>query len=231
MWRRVYVKYPLFLLDFNETWIFLTDFRKKPRIRNFLKIRLRGSELFHADGRMDGHDEAKSRFLQLWESTWKLSIYLLFLRKVYKCLPFFIGSTVFPVRYELKVYTFFFFFCSTTTRGGFWPSLQAYSTPFYFYSTPSSSAPWALPYLWGFYWSIYSWVFLLAFSQMVSSWLVFNHSISGSSETSIRLLRSNVFDESHHSFPCKAAFRALRRTSLYCHQVTGLMMHENSQGD
>ena len=35
----------------------------------------------------------------------------------------------------------FFFFCSTTTRGGFWPSLQGYSTPFYFQSTPSNSSP------------------------------------------------------------------------------------------
>jgi hypothetical protein len=57
------------------------------------------------------------------------------------------------------------------------PSLQAYSTPFYFYSTPSSSLLWALPYLWGFCRSIYSWVFMLASSQIVSSWLVFNHSI------------------------------------------------------
>jgi hypothetical protein len=30
---------------------------------------------------------------------------------------------------------------TTTTRGGFWPSLQGYSTPFYFQSTPSSSSP------------------------------------------------------------------------------------------
>ena len=36
---------------------------------------------------------------------------------------------------------FFFFFCNTTTRGGFCPSLQAYSTPFYFQSTPSNSSP------------------------------------------------------------------------------------------
>jgi hypothetical protein len=72
---------------------------------------------------------------------------------------------------------FFFLFCSITTRGGFWRSLQGCSTPFYFQSTPSSFSPWALAYLLGFHKSIYSWVFLLVFSQMISSWSVFNHSI------------------------------------------------------
>ena len=29
MWKRVYVKYSLFLSDFNETWISSTDFQEK----------------------------------------------------------------------------------------------------------------------------------------------------------------------------------------------------------
>jgi len=33
----------------------------------FVKIRPVGAELFHADGRTDGHDEANSRFSQFCE--------------------------------------------------------------------------------------------------------------------------------------------------------------------
>jgi hypothetical protein len=43
--------------------------------------------------------------------------------------------------YIIIIFFFFFFFCSTTTSGGFWHSPQAYSTPFYFQSTPSNSSP------------------------------------------------------------------------------------------
>jgi len=52
------VKYPLFLSDFNETWIFSTDFQ----ISNFMKIRPVEAALSNVDGRMDRHDEANSRF-------------------------------------------------------------------------------------------------------------------------------------------------------------------------
>jgi hypothetical protein len=64
------VKYPLFLSDFNETWIFPDKFSKNNKIQNLMKIRPVGAELFHADGRTDRqtytdrHDEANSRFSQ-----------------------------------------------------------------------------------------------------------------------------------------------------------------------
>jgi len=47
---------PLLLSDFSETWIFSTDFRKNTQISNFMKILPLGAEMFHADGRTDGHD-------------------------------------------------------------------------------------------------------------------------------------------------------------------------------
>ena len=43
----------LFMSDFNETWIFLTDFWKNTEMPNFIKIRPVGAELFHADRRTD----------------------------------------------------------------------------------------------------------------------------------------------------------------------------------
>jgi hypothetical protein len=60
MWKRLYVKYPLFLSNFNENWIFSTDFRKT-QISSFIKIPQVGAELFHAIGQTDGNDEVNSR--------------------------------------------------------------------------------------------------------------------------------------------------------------------------
>jgi hypothetical protein len=62
----LYVNYPLFSSDFNDTWIFSTDFSKNPQISNYKKIRQVGAELFHA-GRTDGHDEANNCFSQFCE--------------------------------------------------------------------------------------------------------------------------------------------------------------------
>jgi hypothetical protein len=59
MRKRQHAKYPLFLSDFNETLIFSTDFREKPQISSFIKIRPVVAELFM---RTDGYDEAKSLF-------------------------------------------------------------------------------------------------------------------------------------------------------------------------
>ena len=50
MYTYLQVKYPLFLLDFKETWIFLTDFQKNIQISNFTKICPFRAKLFHADG-------------------------------------------------------------------------------------------------------------------------------------------------------------------------------------
>ena len=61
------VKFPLFLSGFNETFIFLERVLKNPQIPHFMKIRLVGAELFHADRQTDGNDEASSRFSKFCE--------------------------------------------------------------------------------------------------------------------------------------------------------------------
>jgi hypothetical protein len=54
----LHVKNPLFLSDFNETWIILTYFRKIFKYEISRKSMQWGPKLFHADR----HDEAKSLF-------------------------------------------------------------------------------------------------------------------------------------------------------------------------
>jgi hypothetical protein len=51
---------------------FLDRFSKKKKlISDFIKIHPVGAELFHPGGRMDGHDEADSRFSQFCKRTLK----------------------------------------------------------------------------------------------------------------------------------------------------------------
>jgi len=42
-------------------------FEKKIQISNFMKIRLVGAELFHADRRTDRDDETNSHFSKFWK--------------------------------------------------------------------------------------------------------------------------------------------------------------------
>jgi len=47
------LKNPLFLADFNGSWILSIEFRKNTLIPNFMKIRPVGAEMFHEGGRTD----------------------------------------------------------------------------------------------------------------------------------------------------------------------------------
>ena len=53
-------------------FFFLDRFSKNPQISNFMKIRLVGAELFHADGQRERHDETNSHFSQFCKNTYKL---------------------------------------------------------------------------------------------------------------------------------------------------------------
>ena len=61
----LHMKYPLFLSDFNKTWIFSADFRKM--FLYFMKIRSVRTKLFQTDGRTDRYDEVNNRFPQICE--------------------------------------------------------------------------------------------------------------------------------------------------------------------
>ena len=62
IWQTKYigfrVKCPLFLSDFNETWILSKWFSKNIHISNFMKIHPVIAELFHAEGK-DGRTDMK----------------------------------------------------------------------------------------------------------------------------------------------------------------------------
>jgi hypothetical protein len=58
----LHVKYPIFLSDFNEIWIFWADFRKILKYQISRQSAHWEAGCYRTDGRTEGHDEADSRF-------------------------------------------------------------------------------------------------------------------------------------------------------------------------
>jgi len=67
MYTGLHVTYPVFLPNFSENLIFLTDFRKILTHQISWNFPV-GAELFHADRRTGRHGEANSLFSQFWEN-------------------------------------------------------------------------------------------------------------------------------------------------------------------
>jgi len=63
----LHVKYSLFLSDFNETWIFLTNFKKILKYQISRKSVEWQPSYFHDDGQTDRHERGSSRFSQFME--------------------------------------------------------------------------------------------------------------------------------------------------------------------
>ena len=64
MYIGLHLKYPLFLSDFNQTYIFFIVL-KNTEISNFIQICSVRAKLFHADGQMDRWEDRQTDMTKL----------------------------------------------------------------------------------------------------------------------------------------------------------------------
>ena len=70
------VKYPLILSDFNETWIYVTDFKKNKQISNLKKVHIVWAELFQVEKNTDTYGKANSSFSYMLQTHLKTKMCL-----------------------------------------------------------------------------------------------------------------------------------------------------------
>jgi hypothetical protein len=83
--KRLYFKYPLFLLDFNKILIFSADFRGKKGLKyevSSKSVQWQPSCSMRTDRQTDGYDDANSSFLQFFERA-RISV---FIEIIMKCI-------------------------------------------------------------------------------------------------------------------------------------------------
>ena len=73
MYIGLYVRYPLFLSDFDENWFLFVRVSKNPEVLKFMKVLVVGAELLHTDWQTNRREEADSRFSQFYDSAYWVS--------------------------------------------------------------------------------------------------------------------------------------------------------------
>ena len=115
MYVGIHVKCSLYLSDFNEDWIFLTDFRKI--LLHFMKNPSSGNRVVpceQTDRQTDRHEETKKRFSQFCERAWNLnfvtqhSVYLVISKHTRQTIRVFGSACICEQKFERQTFGYLY---------------------------------------------------------------------------------------------------------------------------